>query len=228
MIRPFGEGALLVELGPEPDRETTRRVHGLAAAIEAFSVDGIRAVTPGFASLLVEFDPLGATRKAVEAGVRAALAAPPGEATWAQARRRRIPVAYGGDHGPDLDEVAVLTGLGAEQVVRRHAAAQLEVRLLGFSPGFPYLGDLPPELDVPRLPTPRTHTPGGSVGITGRFSGIYPVPAPGGWRVIGRTPIRLFDPRRNPPAYLRPGDRVEFHPIGADAFDGWPHDPDDW
>ena len=217
-VRPFGEGALLVEVADAPDRSAARRVHALADAVTRASPAGLRSLTPGFTSLLVEFDPLAVERRAIEASIHAAAEGAVAVA-GATRRHRSIPVVYGGEHGPDLDDVAELTGLAPEDVVARHAATRFEVYLLGFSAGFPYLGDLPRELEVPRLATPRTRTATGSVGITGRYSGIYPVEAPGGWRVVGRTPVPLFDPARTPPAYLLPGDSVEVRPIAADEFD---------
>src|SRR5262249_33523724 len=125
-----------------------------------------------------------------------------------------------GDDGPDLLEVARLTGLPPEEVVRRHVAATYRVYFLGFLAGFPYLGGLPSELAVPRLAAPRTHVPAGSVALAERQTGIYPVPSPGGWRLIGRTPLRLFDPAANPPALLRPGDRVRFVAGGMSGASG--------
>ena len=133
-------------------------------------------------------------------------------------RLRAIPVVYGGEEGPDLADVAALTGLSDAEVVERHAATELRVLFDGFAPGFAYLGDLPIELRVARLDTPRTRTPAGSVAIAGPMSGVYPATLPGGWRIIGRTPVTLFDPRRDPPAYLLPGDRVRFEPIGAEPM----------
>ena len=120
-------------------------------------------------------------------------------------RLRAIPVVYGGEEGPDLPDVAALTGLTDAEVVERHSATELRVLFDGFAPGFAYLGELPVELRVARLDTPRTRTPAGSVGIAGPMSGVYPATLPGGWRIIGRTPVTLFDPRRDPPAYLLPG-----------------------
>jgi KipI family sensor histidine kinase inhibitor len=125
-------------------------------------------------------------------------------------RVRTIPVAYGGTDGPDLADVAALSGLPEEEVIALHLATELRVLFLGFAPGFAYLGDLPEALRVPRLATPRTRTRAGSVAIAGPMSGIYPADLPGGWRVIGRTAITLFDPERDPPAFLAPGDSVRF------------------
>ena len=200
MIRPFGEASLLVEL------ESSDRAQALADSLRSSPIAGIVGAVPGLASLLVDFDPLSQTteRVARELKVRlesAAVGPPIG-------RLRTIPVVYGGTDGPDLADVAALTGLSEEEVIALHLATELRVRFLGFAPGFAYLGDLPDALHVPRLATPRTRTPAGSVAIAGPMSGIYPADLPGGWRVIGRTSITLFDPHADPPAFLAPGDTV--------------------
>ncbi|MDP9243937.1 MAG: urea amidolyase family protein, partial [Chloroflexota bacterium] len=129
---------------------------------------------------------------------------------------------------PDLGEVARLTGLRSQEVAAAHAAASLGVQLIGFAPGFAYIGDLPEELHVPRLETPRTTTPAGSVAVAGRQTGIYPAALPGGWRIVGRTPITLFDPNRDPPSYLAAGDRVHFQSIPPAAWKGHARTPADW
>lgn len=211
MIRDFGESAFLVEVGG------SERAQALAVSLDAQPIDGVTEVVPGLDSLLVELDPSAADDVMVALRERITSM---GDATT-PARPRRIPVVYGGEHGPDLGAVAAQCGLTEEEVIERHAAAELRVLFDGFAPGFAYLGDLSPQLRVPRLATPRTHTPPGSVAIAGAMSGIYPADLPGGWPVIGRTPVVLFDPRREPPAYLAPGDRVTFVPIGAAD---WPED----
>ncbi len=213
-----GDSACLVLLGDPADPATTEQVHALLAALDAAPPVGLRDLAPAYSSLLVQFDPLVTTRDAVRKAILEALARsaqPHGDA----ARERRIvsvPVRYGGTDGPDLEEVARLAGLPMEEVVRRHAAADYDVAFLGFLAGFPYLSGLPPELAAPRLPTPRTLVPAGSVAIAGGQTGIYPVASPGGWRLIGRTPLRLFDPAAAPPTLLRPGDQVRFVPIVGD------------
>ena len=202
MIRPFGEASLLVEL------ESAASAQALAESLRAAPIEGIVGAVPGLTSLLVDFDPLAETTERVTSELQArmdsAAAVPP------IGRLRTIPVAYGGRDGPDLADVATLSGLSEDEVVTLHAAMELRVLFLGFAPGFAYLGDLPETLRVPRLATPRTRTPAGSVGIAGPMSGIYPADLPGGWRVIGRTSITLFDPHRDPPAFLAPGDSVRF------------------
>ena len=202
MIRPFGEAALLVELG------SPERAQALAASLRATPIRGVVEAVPGLETVLVEFsqgaDP-GAPVPELEDRVASLDVVPkPG-------RARVIPVVY---DGPDLGDVAALAGLTTDEVVALHTSVELRVLFCGFAPGFAYLGDLPPRLRVDRLGTPRTRTPAGSVAIAGRMSGIYPADLPGGWRVIGRTDLALFDPRRDPPVTLLPGDRVRFEPAG--------------
>ena len=220
MIRPFGEAALLVETG------SAERAQALAAAVRDAPIPGVVASVPGLESLLVELDPLAADVDAVRGELERRLDMP--AVLLVTGRTRSIPVVYGGEMGPDLPDVAALTGLSVAEVVARHAEADLRVLFDGFAPGFAYLGELPSDLRVPRLDKPRTRTPAGSVAIAGAMSGIYPAALPGGWRVIGRTPIALFDARRDPPAYLLPGDRVRFEPIDASAWDERAGAPDDW
>jgi len=204
-IRPFGEAAFLVELdGPEA-------AQGLRRALLGEPIEGVTGLVPGRASLLVEFDALAADVVSLEAQLGSRTPAP--EATG---RRRRIPVVY---DGPDLAEVAELVGLPEAEVVEAHAAREHRVLFGGFAPGFAYVGGLPPSWRVPRLATPRTRTPAGSVAVADGMTGIYPAELPGGWRVIGRTPVTLFDPRREPPVYLEPGDEVRFEPIAAEDWE---------
>jgi KipI family sensor histidine kinase inhibitor len=220
VIRPFGEAALLVETG------SAERAQALAATVRGAPIPGVTAGVPGLESLLVELDPIAADLDAVRVELerRLGMAA----ALVVTGRVRAIPVVYGGEMGPDLPDVAALAGLLVAEVVARHAETDLRVLFDGFAPGFAYLGELPSDLRVPRLDTPRTRTPAGSVAIAGAMSGIYPAALPGGWRVIGRTPVVLFDPRRDPPAYLLPGDRVRFEPIDSTAWDERAGAPDDW
>jgi KipI family sensor histidine kinase inhibitor len=222
VIRPFGETSLLVELA------SSAQVHWLAASLRDDPITGVGEAVPGRASLLVE---LADQRNspAVADALRARLADLPADPGSAGATRQRvIPVVYGGEHGPDIADVAALSGLSPAGVADLHAATELRVLFEGFAPGFAYLGDLPKALRVPRLVTPRTRTPAGSVAVADGMSGIYPAELPGGWRVIGRTPITLFDARRDPPAYLVPGDAVRFEPIAASQWERRAGPQDDW
>ncbi len=201
--------ALLVSFGEEISAESSRHVLRLLTALRSRAVPGVLNLHPAYASLLIRFDPLVARAEALRQFVEEALAGL-GRVPLPEPRRVEIPVRYGGSHGPDLGDVAKHCGLAEDEVVRLHAAGQYEVAFLGFTPGFPYLAGLDPALSVPRLATPRRRVPAGSVAIGGSQTGIYPLPSPGGWRVIGWTPASLFDPAREPVSLVRMGDRVVF------------------
>lgn len=176
----------------------------------------IRNVHPGYNSILVSFDPLISNHSELEKFIRGLLQQ--NEDIHIQNRIVEIPTCYGGEFGSDLDEVSHRCGLAANDVIRLHSSAEYIVYFLGFSPGFPYLGGLPPELSVPRLSVPRTRVPTGSVAIAGKQAGVYPVSSPGGWRIIGRTPLKLFEPSKEPPTLLQIGDYVKFVPITETEF----------
>jgi inhibitor of KinA len=183
---------------------------------------GVLECVPGFTSVTIHYDPVLVTRPTSSARwlgrslrrVLADLDEVPGD----DGELVEIPVCYGGEFGPDLEGVAASSGLAAEEVVGLHAAGEYRVHLVGFVPGFPYLGGLDARLHTPRRESPRTAVPARSVGIGGEHTGIYPVESPGGWQLIGRTPLRLFDADRERPALLRAGDRVRFRAVDADAF----------
>lgn len=203
-IRPSSDRSLLVTFAEVFSEETRRQV--LRATRALAGMPGTVNLHPAYASVLVEFDPRRTGVDAVERAVRERLERA-GEEVDEEPRVVEIPVRY---DGPDLEEVARLTGLDVDEVMRRHSAADYTVCFLGFSPGFPYLSGLPEELHVPRLAAPRTRVPAGSVGIGGPQTGVYPVASPGGWRLIGSTRLELFRPREDPPVLLRMGDRVRF------------------
>jgi KipI family sensor histidine kinase inhibitor len=209
-IRPASDRSLLVSFGNAISLETHRQVLRLARAFEPLP-PGILNLHPAYASVLMDFDPRRRRYSDVEALVRERMAAAT-ELAVSDARTIEIPVCYGGAFGPDLEDVARHTGLTAARVVELHASVQYLVYFLGFSPGFPYLGGLAPELATPRLSAPRKVVPAGSVAIGGSQTGVYPVDSPGGWRIIGRTALRLFDAEATPPALLRIGDTVRFVP----------------
>lgn len=216
-LRPAGDSALLVsfDTGGRIDLEINRQVHALAAALDAFNrsdpLFGLGEAVPGYATLLVHYDPLVLNYAEVEARVRACLT--DDSVAVREPRRVEIPVVYGGEEGLDLDFIAQHSGLNAEEVVRIHTSRDYPVFLMGFTPGFPYLGGMDPAIAAPRLATPRSRVPAGSVGIAGEQTGVYPLESPGGWRIIGRTPLRLFDPQRAEPFLLAPGDLVHFVPV---------------
>jgi KipI family sensor histidine kinase inhibitor len=209
-IRPASDRSLLLSFGDEISFD----VH-LAVARLTRSLQGIRGILnlhPAYTSLLVDFDPRLRSHAEMEELLLERIASHQHEAP-PEPRHLEIPVRYGGEFGPDLGDVALYTGLTEQRVVELHAAAEYLVCFVGFSTCFPYLGGLPPELATPRLPAPRKHVPVGSVAIGGPQAGIYPLASPGGWRLIGRTQLTLFDPSASPPPLLRMGDRVRFIPI---------------
>jgi KipI family sensor histidine kinase inhibitor len=214
-IVPFGDGAVLVELGEAVEIRLARRAQALAVAVTTLRASEPRlgAPVPGAASVLVPFDPLDLTPDDASDLLRPLLDPLPDDPERpAGTREIEIRVRYGGQAGPDLDAVAAETGLTPEEVVRLHAGTLYEVLFIGFAPGFAYLGEVPAEIAVPRLATPRTHVPAGSVGIAGRQTGVYPQASAGGWRILGHTEDRLFDPSAPDPVRLRAGDRVRFVP----------------
>ena len=216
-IRPASDRSLLISFGESFSPEAHAWVRRLTRALEDAGVRGILNVHPAYVSVLIDFDPRLHTHESAENLARerleSALHAPP-----PPGRTVEIPVCYGGDFGPDLADVARHTGLAPERVVELHSAADYVVYFVGFSTCFPYLGGLPPELATPRLSAPRKHVPVGSVAIGGSQAGIYPLSSPGGWRLIGRTSLRLFDPQSSPPPLLRMADRVRFIPVPEARF----------
>jgi KipI family sensor histidine kinase inhibitor len=212
-----GDSALVVEFGDEISEEVNRKVHTLADVLRKRSLLGLGELVPTYRSLLIHYDPLCLSCGEVKATVSEALQEAGGKPTL-ELRVVEVPVVYGGEFGLDIQFVAEQNGLSVEEVIALHSGADYTVYMLGFSPGFAYLGGLPEVLATPRLPTPRKLVPAGSVGIAGAQTGIYPIATPGGWRLIGRTPLRLFDPAQEPPVLLRPGDRLRFVPISGEEF----------
>ena len=206
-IRDAGDAALLLELDAVIDPIVNARAIGIANAVAAARVAGVRDVVPTYRSVAVHFDPLHTDVDELRACVgRFAHEKPMAR----EGALIEVPVVYGGDEGPDLHEVATIAGISEHEVVSRHGAPEYRVFMLGFLPGFPYLGIVDAAIAVPRKATPRSMVPAGSVGIAGKQTGIYPRQSPGGWQVIGRTPLQLFDPSRDPAALFAPGDRVRF------------------
>lgn len=221
-IEPLGDSALLLRFGDGVDAAINQRVHACAAALHAWAPAWLLDVTPAHASLAVHIDTntLGGTDPldTVHAELASWLAETRTNSIEIRERFVEIPVLYGGDSGPDLEILATLAGMNPAEVVTRHTAAICTVAMLGFAPGFPYLLGLDPALAMPRRANPRARVEAGSVGIGGAQTGIYPAAGPGGWRIIGRTPLRLFDAARDPPSLLQAGDRVRFVAIDAAHF----------
>ena len=204
-----GESCLVVELGDAINLTLNRQVRALSLALEQARVKGVLEAVPTYRSLAIYYDPLTIDRDALKAQVLS-LHGSLGDQGDQTPRIVEIPTVYGGEYGPDLEFVARHSGLSRDEVVRLHSKPLYHVYMLGFIAGFPYLGDLAERLAVPRLSTPRLKVPAGSVGIGGRQTGVYPIESPGGWRIIGRTPLRLFDPSSEAPTAILPGDKVRF------------------
>lgn len=214
-----GDSAVLVYLGDRQDFAINRQVHALARALLLNPIDGFIETVPGYSSLMVVFDPLKLKLKTIQDWVIKNLKAAH-ESLEIPQNPVRIPVVYGGEFGPDLEFVAAHNHLSVQEVIVIHASAVYSVQFLGFLPGFPYLGGMEPSVAAPRLETPRPLIRTGSVGIAGGQTGIYPLDSPGGWRIIGWTPVKLFDINRSQPALLKPGDLVQLISVSAkDAND---------
>ncbi len=203
----MGDAAVLVELGNALDAALNARVHALARRVE--TLRGVSVTVPGYATLLVEYEPALCEYDALCHEIVQAMDTQDAPAAQA-ARVIEIPSRYGGADGPDLDFVARHNGITTDEVIALHTRVLYQVFMLGFAPGFPYLGIVDEKIAAPRLETPRSRVPAGSVGIAGRQTGIYPRASPGGWRLIGRTDVKMFDPMQEPPTLLRAGDRVRF------------------
>lgn len=217
-IVPAGDSSLIVEFEERIDAAVNARTIACADAIQSANIVGVRDVVPTYRSVAVYFDPLRTdgdqlmerlAHEAEHADAPAAVTAPP----------VRIPVCYGGEFGPDLASVAAFAGMPEAEVVRVHSGATYRVFMLGFVPGFAYLGLVDDRIAVPRHSTPRVRVPMGSVGIAGIQTGIYPAETPGGWQLIGRTPVKPFDAARPQPFLLKAGDAVQFYPIERAEFE---------
>lgn len=220
-IKSLGDAALVIEFGTAVDPEINARVMALYAALEAAraqgALPGVSETVPSFRSLAVHYSPLRISRTEVEAALAPYVAAAEPEArvgrTWV------LPSCYEGEHAPDLAEVAERAGMSPEEVVAIHSGATYPVYILGFVPGFAYLGGVPEAIRLPRRTSPRTAVPAGSVAIAGEMTGVYPLESPGGWHLLGRCPVPMFDAARDPAVFLSPGDRVRFAPISAARYD---------
>jgi len=216
----MGDRGLLLEFGDEISFEINEKVRKMALAIRAEAIDGIVETVPAYGSLLILYNPLilpiEELRKRLtrlEEGLQ--------QTRFPDPKLTKIPVVYGGLFGPDLESVAKHHKISPEEVIRLHCSKPYFIYMIGFMPGFPYMGELPEALVTPRLKTPRLVVPAGSVAIAQRQTGIYSMESPGGWQILGRTPVKLFDPEKDPPALLRMGDLVQFYPISEKEFHSW-------
>jgi inhibitor of KinA len=218
-FRSAGDRALVVELGDVIDPTVNARVRWLARAVAERLAGEVVELVPTYRSLLVIHDPLRVPRARLEARIGELLGELPGDtAPETPGRTVHLPACYGGDFGPDLEVVARHHGLAPEEVVSLHAGASYLVYMLGFTPGFPYLGGMSARIATPRLETPRPRVAAGFIGIGGQQTGIYPVESPGGWLLVARTPVRLFDAEAPSPFLLAAGDLLRFEPISPEEF----------
>lgn len=214
---PAGDRALCVELGDSISEATNRRVHGLSRELGRLGLCGVLEVVPTYRSLMVYYDPLSISYADLTSRL-GEIEGSLGEGEAVASRLVEIPTLYGGEYGPDLGAVAEHNGISEEEVIGIHSGADYLIYMMGFLPGFPYLGGMSERIATPRLVTPRASIPAGSVAIAERQTGIYPVESPGGWRIIGRTPISLFDPGREPPVELEPGDYLRFVSVDESEY----------
>jgi inhibitor of KinA len=229
-IQALGDSALLVRLGDKIDEATHARVQAAARALDAGQLVSVSEIVPAYTTVTLYYSPIeavaaGATETDIAGWlgdqVRTILAKVPDKVRLPAGRQLEIPICYDAEFAPDLEAVAHHAGLAPEEVIRLHGQGDFLVYLIGFAPGFPYMGGLPPSLAMPRRAAPRVRVAPGSVGIIGIQCCIYPIETPGGWNLIGRTPLRLYRPELEPPALLRTGDRVKFCAISRDEFENW-------
>ena len=216
----MGDRAVLVELGDDISPQINQKVRELYIGTKGHRIKGIKDLVPSYRSLMVVYDPLVISLDSLESQMNEIWNALD-DARLPDPRTVEIPVVYGDKYGPDLEWIADYHKMTPQDVIRLHTQPTYQVYMIGFMPGYPYMGEVPDELVTPRRKTPRTHVPMGSVGIAQKQTGIYPVASPGGWQIIGRTPVRLFDPQGKPPSFLEMGDRVKFFVITEQELLRW-------
>lgn len=217
-IRFCGDCAVTVVFPQEISPEVNGAVCGFAARFAAMGLPGIIELVPTYSAVTIHYDPMLLDPDKLTAAIEAA-GAEEGAGAAQVGETVIIPVLYGGDCGPDLDNVCQHNGLTPEEVIAIHSGREYLIYMLGFTPGFPYMGGMDERIATPRLKTPRTAIPAGSVGIAGAQTGVYPIQSPGGWQLIGRTPLRLFDMERAEPFLLKAGQKVVFKPITQEEYD---------
>ena len=219
-IRIMGDRAVLVEMGEGIHPGINQKIRTLYSGIAARSIRGLIDLVPSYRSLMVVFNPLVISLDSLKSQLNEIWNSLD-EAQLPEPRTVEMPVVYGGEYGPDLEWIADYHHISPQEVIRLHTQPVYQVYMIGFMPGYPYLGEVPDKIVTPRRKTPRTHVPAGSVGIAQRQTGIYPVASPGGWQIIGRTPVRLFNPREEPPCLIEMGDYVKFSEITEQELLEW-------
>ena len=209
MLKPLGDSSILIQLGDAIDLALNARVHALSAFLQ--TSPAVIETVPAYCTVLVHYDPLTTTYNQIKNIIEEKISLLD-DSTHRPSRRLEIPVLYGSASGLDFESVAATLALSPSELIRLHSERKYTVYMMGFTPGFPYLGILNEKLTLPRMSTPRTRVPAGSVAIAGSQTGIYPVDSPGGWHIIGHTPLKLFDPTSETPFLFAPGDTVKFIP----------------
>ncbi len=217
IFRLLGDRGLLVEFGGEISKEINYKVRRMHLGIRHASIEGIIETIPTYRSLLIVYNPLIIPLEKLKKEIKV-IEMESMDISLPEPRLIKIPVLYGGSYGPDLEFVANYHHISQDEVIHLHCSTTYLVYMIGFMPGFPYMGELPEKLITPRLKTPRISVPKGSVGIAQRQTGIYPMDSPGGWQILGRTPVELFDPNQEPPSLLQMGDLVQFYQISEKEF----------
>ena len=218
--RIMGDRSVLVELGDDISPQVNRRVREFYVVLMENPIEGLIEIIPAYRSFLIMYDPLKLDLVMIKNRLED-LQQKIGEIQIPQPKTLEIPVVYGGEYGPDMEWVAQYHNISVEEVIQLHTGTTYQVYMIGFMLGFPYMGELPESLATPRRETPRTVIPQGSVAIAQRQTGIYPVESPGGWQILGRTPLKLFNPLHSPPVLLEMGDLVKFISIGEEEFKQW-------
>jgi inhibitor of KinA len=221
---PVGDNAFLVEFGNTVSLDINRRVHVLDHVISEAKLRGLKECVPTYRSLLIYYNPSETSYEPLTYRIRDLEAHLEESSVSAHERVLEVPVIYGNEYGPDLRYVARYHGLQQDEVIQLHSGRVYTVYMIGFVAGFPYLGEVAEEIATPRLKTPRLRVPAGSVGIAEEQTGIYPCESPGGWQVIGRTHLKLFDIEKRPPALILPGDTVRFRPVEKEEFENLSRD----
>lgn len=223
---PLGDSGVVVKLGHQIDQNTHNKIKRLSEYLQDHPFTGMVEMVPGYTTVTVYYDPIlfydpssGKTPYERVIGILDQILARAQEGDGREPKLVEIPVCYGGEYGPDLEAVAAHHGLDPAEVIRIHSEQEYLVYMIGFAPGFPYLGGLDERIATPRRSTPRTAIPKGSVGIGGSQTGVYPIVSPGGWNIIGRTAQPLFRPENQPPSLLRAGDLVRFRPISPEQYE---------
>ncbi|MCP2036716.1 inhibitor of KinA [Planomicrobium sp. HSC-17F08] len=217
---PLGEGAIVIEAGTEINENTQKKIRTIAALLEAEPPAWMVEFIPAFTTVAVFYNPATVLYETAKSDLEALLPHVE-EAAASPSRTIEIPVCYGGEFGPDLEFVAQHNGLTPEQVIDIHTSGTYSVSMIGFAPGFPFISGMSEKIAAPRRDSPRLRIPERTVGIAGKQTGVYPIETPGGWQLIGRTPIRLFRPEQEIPSLLRAGDKIVFRRISEKEYDAW-------